>query len=330
MRNIIGVHYGSKTAHPANEAWMRAVGVRIFVPFNFFTSQFMYKLGSLNQLFGLVYSLFIPKADTYFLTSTGCAITVILKKKLFGSKIVTINSDTFYRDLRNARGIRKLYMRWLAWHIDGMVSTSYMMKKLADPYIQSPHKMVYPYCDVKKFSKIKSKYQSADICSIGTGITTKGTDILFEVFAHYKKKFPKSKLYVCGSREWIKHLKAPKDVVLPGLVDPKSYLAKSGIYINTSRHESFGVNIVEAMCSGFAPLVTDRCGTAEIVQKIDPKLVTSLDPKEIAMKAVTLQKNIMRKKELGKKAKKLGIQFTKEKSIKGFKKAFDEIMRRTG
>jgi len=312
--------------HPVNESWMRAVGTTQFRPFNFFPSSFMRKFSWGNQLFGFLYSFFIPSARTYLLTSTGCAISVIFKKKLLGSKIIAINSDTFYRDLRAAKGIRKWYMLWLAKHIDGMVSSSYMMKRLARPFISCPHAVVYPFCDVKKFSKLRCSPKSFHICSIGTGINTKGTDILFEVFAHYKKVFPQSKLYVCGNKDTINHIKAPKDTVLPGQCDPGPYLAKSGIYINTSRHESFGVNIIEAMLAGYAPLVTNRCGVAEILKKIEPMLITSLDPKEIAKKAIALQKNLKKKTALGKKAKKIALRFTKERSVKEFRSAFNQVM----
>jgi len=314
--------------HPANEAWMRAVGTNQFRPFNFFSSSFMRKFSLGNQLFGFLYSFFIPSAKMYLLTSTGCAISVLFKKKILGSTVIAINSDTFYRDLRAAKGIRKWYMLWLAKHIDGMVSSSYMMERLARPFISCPHEVVYPFCDVKKFSKVKPNYRSSHICSIGTGINTKGTDILFDAFEIYQKKFPESKLYVCGPQHPIKHLLVPKNTVLPGRVDPARFLSKSGIYINTSRHESFGVNIIEAMCAGLPTLVTDRCGAAEFLRKVDPWLVTSLDPKEIAQKAISLQKNVRKKIMLGKKARKMGIKFTKKRSVEEFKTAFRKIMKK--
>jgi len=96
--------------------------------------------------------------------------------------------------------------------------------------------------------------------------------------------------------------------------------------MNTARIEPFGVNIVEAMCAGLAPLVSKHCGAAELVRKVDPWLVTSLDPKKIAQKAAALQKGD-KKKRLGKKARKVGMQYTKEKSIREFKKAYTALLR---
>ena len=301
-------------------------GIKRSVPFNFFTSQKAYRLGSLNQLFGLIYSFFIPTARTYILTSSGCMITVVLKKKIFKSKVISLNSDTFFRDLAKAKWFRRRYQLWLIKHIDGMISTSYMMKRLASKFIDVPHEVVYPFCDIKKFSRIKPNYSNVNICSIGTGIATKGIDILYEAFEIYNTSFPKSKLYVCGYKDYISHLKKQNNTVLTGFADPVVYLAKSGFYINTSRHESFGVNIIEAMCAGLPTLVTNRCGAVETVRKIDPWLVTSLDPKEIARKAIALQKNTKKKRLFGRKGKKIAKAFTKEKSVREFKKAFSRML----
>jgi len=328
MHKILGIRFGGLEAHWIHEIWFKELGVKRSVPFNFFTSRKAYRLGSLNQLFGLIYSFFIPTARTYLLTSAGCMITVVLKKKIFKNKVISINSDTFFRDLAKAKGFRRRYQLWLIKHIDGMISTSYMMERLAAKFIDVPHEVVYPFCDIKKFSKIKPNYNSLNICSIGTGIATKGTDILYEVFDIYNKSFPTSKLYVCGHKDYISHLKKHNNAVLTGFADPGPYLAKSGVYINTSRHESFGVNIIEAMCAGLPTLVTDRCGAAEFVRKVDPWLVTSLDPKEIAQKAISLQKNVRKKIMLGKKVRKKGIKFTKKKSVEEFKIAFRKIMKK--
>ncbi|MFQ5620452.1 MAG: glycosyltransferase family 4 protein [Candidatus Nanoarchaeia archaeon] len=323
MEKIIGIRYGRVRAHPCNREWFAAVGVKMTYPFNIFTDPWVYKLGPLNQLFGFLYSLIIPRAETYLLTSTGCVSAVWLKKKLHGSKIIAVNSDTFYRDLRKARGLKRVYMNWLAKNVDGIVSTSHLMKGLVD--LNVPHEVVYPYCDVKRFSSVKPDYKSGNICSIGTGVRTKGTDILYEVYAMYKKKFSSSKLFVLGEKRMIAHMKHPEGTVLPGKVDPRSYLSKSSIYINTSRHESFGVNIVEAMCAGFVPLVTDRCGAAELVREVDPSLVTSLDSSEIAKKAVALQRNSAKRKKLGAKAKKVARRCTKGWSVRNFKNAFSLV-----
>lgn len=328
MEEKIGIRYGGPAAHQVNEAWFRSVGVKKVYPFNFFTSRWMYRLHGLNQIIGFIHSLFIPRANIYLLTSPGSAIAAIMKKKMFGAKIISFNSDTFFTDLGKAKGLRKLYMNWIIKHLDGMISTSYLMKRLAEKYVAIPHEVVYPYCDVKKYVKVTSDYKSSNICTIGTGINTKGTDIMYKVFERFNKKFPKSKLYVCGHKDYIAHLKKPNNTVLTGVVDPAAYLAISGVYINTSRHESFGVNIVEAMCAGFAPLVTNKCGAAEIVEKVDKELVTSLDPKEIAQKAISLQKNVRKKIMLGKKARKMGIKFTKKRSVEEFKIAFRKIMKK--
>ena len=324
---IIGLRLGGKGAHPVHESWFSEAGVEKSFPFAFFRSKKMVGAGVLNQFIGLLYSIFIPRADVYFLTGIGCAITAVPKKILFGSKIITINSDTFFTDLGKATGLKKAYMLWLLKYIDGMISTSHLMRKKAKRFIRVPHEVVYPFCDVKRFGKVKPDYKGSNLCSVATARYSKGADILRDVFLLYRKRFPKSQLFVLGSGDASGILRKEKGIFNPDYADPRKYFAKSSIYINTARIEPFGVNIIEAMCAGLPPVVSKECGAAEIVRKVDPGLVTSLDPKEIARKTIALQKNLKKKRALGKKARAVGREYSKDKSMKSFRQAFENFFK---
>jgi len=325
---IIGVLFGSREVpHIIHDTWFRSIGLDTTTSYTIFELRRLFpSLSKVSHLLGYVRSIFMPKADVYVLTSLGALPAVILKKKLFGSKVVSINSDTFFTDLNKSKGLQKAYMKWLVKHVDVIISTSPWVRDIGKKYTKAVQKVVYPFCDVRKFTKVKPNYKVPHICTIGTGINTKGTDILFDAFRVYQKKFPESKLYVCGELKKIAHLEKPKNAILLGVVNPAPYLGKSSIYINASRHESFGVNIIEAMAAGLPPLVTTHCGAAALVKEVDPWLVTSLDAQEIARKAIALQKNIVKKKRLGKKAKQIALRLTKERSIKEFKKTFYSVI----
>lgn len=326
---IIAIPFGTHKAHPVNQEWFKSVGVTKSKSFTGFNSRkIVTKYPFISQILGFIHSILMPKADVYLLTSVASVISVVLNKKLFGSKIITVNSDTFYKDLKNARGIRKLYMKWLVKHVDAIISTSNMMKNISSKFTNVPNEVVYPFCNVEKFEKNKYNANSINICSIGLGISTKGTDILYKVFDNVKRKISNSKLYALGDLIFIKNIKKPKDCINPGVVDPLKYICDSGVYVNTSRHESFGVNIIEAMCAGLPVIATKNCGASELISPHYPELITSLDPIEISEKIISLLNKKEKKKKIGKHLKKIGKEFTKEKSISDFKNTFYTLLKK--
>jgi glycosyltransferase involved in cell wall biosynthesis len=312
-------------AHDVNEAWFASIDVHKSYPFNISTSRkLLSKLGGLNQILGFLHSLFIPNAKLYLLTSTGCSCAVILKKIFLKSKIIAINSDTFFTDLENAKGIKRFYMSWLLKHIDAIISTSEMMKNLSEKHTKVPNKVVYPFCEAERFTKVNPKH-TQNICSIGIGTNTKGTDILLDAFRDINKKIPNAKLIVCGNKDSLKGMNIPDNCIFPGIVDPAPHLENSGLYINASRHESFGVNILEAMNAGIPAIVSNRCGAAELIEQIDSSLIVEPSAKEIAKKSIALLKNPEQRIVLGKKSRKIAKKYSKTKSVASFKKIFTEL-----
>jgi len=92
---IIAIPYGTTKAHPANESWFKAVKVTKNISFLGFDAPWVRKMGPLvSQAVSFISSIFMPKADIYLLTSAGCIPAAILKKKLFKSKVITVNSTS--------------------------------------------------------------------------------------------------------------------------------------------------------------------------------------------------------------------------------------------
>jgi len=124
-------------------------------------------------------------------------------------------------------------------------------------------------------------------------------------------------------------LRKEPGIVNPDWGNPAAYFNKCGLYINLSRIEPFGVNIIEAMCAGLPVLVSKHCGAAEIMKQVDPSLITSLDAKTALHKAIALQKNAVKKKAMGVKLRKIAKTMTKEKSVHEFKEAFERILKKS-
>lgn len=324
MKKVIIIAFsGSGKGHFIHREWYKVINARV-VPY---VPKQLLKISKKFSLFGhiiaIINSLFLPKADIYLLDGIGAITATFFKPKK--SKIISINSDTFFRDLKKMNPIQRMISLFLIRKINGFISTSYMMKNLAEKYTDAPNEVVYPFIDIKAFTAIKTKLKSKNICAIGMG-SAKGTKRLLEVFKKYKKVYPDSKLFILG--QWPKGDTKPpkkiKSVEYPGFANPVTYLKKCGVYINASTHESFGANILEAMAAGIPPIITQNCGAREIVEKIDPELIAKADVEDIYKKTIKLilNKNLL---NLSKKARKLAKGFSIEKSKKDFKKTFNEL-----
>lgn len=306
-----------KEPHHIHKAWLNSIGIKKFHNFTIFDFRKIHpSLGALNQITGFMKSLFIPKADVYILTGIGALPAVILNKILHDSKIITINSDTFFTDYNKSTGFKRKYMTWLISYLDGMISSSNWVKNISP--LDIPSKVVYPYCDYKRFSKVKPNYKSNNVICVGTGINTKGTDIAINEFSNYTKK---GSLFICGHIKPIKSLKIPKRVYLLGRIKPEPTMGDSSIFLNASRHEAFGVNILEGMSAGLPTIVTENCGAKELVDK---RLVVK--EKDIGKKILELQSNKALRIKLGKKSKILAKAYSKKKSLDYFKKAVKDIL----
>ncbi len=321
-KKIIALGFSiSGKGHFIHREWFKAVDALVvpYVPQTLLP--FVKRFPLIGAVISLCHSFFLPKADVYILDGIGAVTSVLFKRGI----VIAINSDPFFRNLPMMSFLKRKIVQLFIKRIDGYISTSTMMYDLAQHYTKKPNKIVYPFIDVKKYSALKPNLQSIDVCSVGMG-TAKGTNRVIEAFKLYKRKYPEAKLYVLGI--WPKgdpqKMIIYKDVITPRFVDPATYFEKCGLVVNGSFHESFGANIIESMCAGIPPLVTEHCGAKEFIE--DKYLITTLDPKDIYKKMVVLHNN-KKAYMLSKKYRKIGQQFTKQKSLRDFKKGIEMILK---
>jgi glycosyltransferase involved in cell wall biosynthesis len=310
--------------HNAHRAWIKLIqpeAVTSFIPDFISTKKF--GTGLIGQMLSFMKGLVVPSAEAYILEGIASLPSVAFKK---GKKIV-INSDTFVRQLATMSGLRRTYALWLMNKADGFISTSDMMKDMTEEYSNKPNEVVYPGADLKAFEKIRPDLKSGNICSVGLSVFPKGTDILVESFDAYRKKYPNTTLFVLGEDPYRKKIQGKENIVAPGRTDPKQYLSQSTICMNTSRHDSFGINIIEAMAAGVIPIVSENCGAKTFVNRIDKRLVAPLDADVFAQRAEWVVKS-SKLSEYSKKARQVAKEFEKESSPAKFKNAVDSILRK--
>ena len=281
----------------------------------------------LHQALGYICSLcrFVPKADVYLITAPDCLASLAFRKKNF--KVILINDGPFFYILeREKNQFKRKYMLHLLNQVDGIISPTEMMKKQAEPFTKGiPNEVVPLFVDTNRYGKIKADLSSPNVSCFARPYFLKGTDILVKAFKLIKKEYKEANLYVGGKGPMIKKFRDVPGVHMPGFCKPEKYLSKSGLYINAARLEPFGVNILEAMCAGIPPIVSENCGAKEIVAKVDPSLIVKCNPNAIAKRAIGLHES-RDKEELGKKCRKIAMKYTRKRTIRMARKAFRKML----
>ena len=278
----------------------------------------------ITQFFSVLSALYTPRADTYFLEGFNCIIPAWLHKRK-GTKIIMINSDTTFIVSKDWRGIKQWLFRKLLPSVDGMISTSTYIKEIADKAHKVPNYVVNPYVGAKFFN-VKSRGGN-NLIQIGGLRDGKGTDLLLKTFDLVRKKLH-NKLICAGPVLEKQYAKAYQDnhITVTGWTDkPEIFLAQAGYYVNLSRHDSFGVSVLEAMAAGVIPIVSEQCGAKDVVRQLDTGLIVPLDPKRAAQAILSLEKNPKKKQELSVKGRILAKTYTREKCMKQFLLAFTKL-----
>ncbi len=265
----------------------------------------------------IIKGFFLPRADVYLVESLSCVPAVYFKK----GKVIMINDDiVFY--LLQEKGFKQKFMKFFLKRVDAIISSSNLVQNYAKKFTKVPNKIVYPFVDTKKYIK-KANIKSKNICFSGVIEKQKRPDLIIE--AH--KKVGEGKIVFIGKQGEFKVPKNDNIIVTGWTSNPENYLQNCGIYINPAEREAFGMAVMEAMIMGIPPLVSNKCGVAEIVKKVDKRLIVELDSDDIAKKISWLNSDIKEKQNISKKCIKVAMQYNEKKSQQNFKKTFMEILR---
>ncbi|MBN2421492.1 glycosyltransferase [Candidatus Woesearchaeota archaeon] len=325
--NVQGISFFIKP-HPIHEAWMKSVSSRKTLPYVPKFLLWTKKFPIASQLISLVSGIFnAPFAGVFVVEGVGTVPFVFFRP----GKVVCINSDTFFYNLEHSSWLVRTYSKLLLKRIDGFISTSSMMQIQQAKYANKPSQVVYPFMEKQKLFKMHPKFENNNICNIAGMRYTKGTDILVDVFKKYKQIHKNAQLFSLGweggdiKTDW-KNKVEEAGGIAPGFVPSEEYYKESSIYINPARHEPFGVNVIEAMAAGIPPLVSEHCGSSDVVKKVSKELIIPLKSDEIVKKIVWLKSNKERYLKLSKRCKIEAKKLSKKESVKDFKIKFANVL----
>ena len=318
----------SGTAHVIHQAWANAIESRIvrYLP------RWMLLIARKSPLLQIIccaaYAPFLPSADVYFLDGIAATPMLFFRKP---KKVICINSDTFFRDIEKKPGFLKKFYLFPLRRVDGFISTSNMMVKLASKYFSVPNEVVYPFVDMSQFGSISAPKDTHNIIAISGMDNSKASDIAVDAFEIVKKVFPDAKLLLVAEEEsvhkkrsYYKKLKS-LNIEIKGYCDMSKLFGSYSVLLNSSRHDSFGATIIEAMAAGLIPVITKNCGAKEIVKTIEPNFIRDVDAKDLAKGIIDVFR-IKDKKKIIAKLKFASRKYTKERSCQAFKTAFAKVI----
>ena len=266
----------------------------------------------------------IPKSDVLLLESLYCLpFAKRYKQKINPQcKIISIIADTSFWEEKLSI-FRKIYYRLYIDCVDGLIAVSERIKKDILDYIDKPVEVVRPFF-VSKFKKEKLSFEKK-ILFIGNEVKEKGFLKLIKAM----ELLSDFELFLVG--DCYKAINDIRDnsIHIEGRVTSlKRYFDKCTYYVHPADFDPCPVSVFEAMHAGLIPVISKDTGQSEIFNKGLKKLILE-DNKPITIAKKIIEINDLHNQEklkLIRECKKLSIDYTREKSVKRFKRAFLKLL----
>ncbi|OGC80276.1 hypothetical protein A2943_00160 [Candidatus Adlerbacteria bacterium RIFCSPLOWO2_01_FULL_51_16] len=171
-----------------------------------------------------------------------------------------------HTDLSAQPFVRRVLAQIVLRRADSVRVVSERIKKQVESMsIKVPVRVLPVFVDVSRFQNIaRQPHDTKTILWIGRFEPEKDPMYAIEVFEKIRETLD-AKLVMLGSGSTEKKLRERAQglpIEFPGWQDPALYLATADVVLSTSKHESYGVSIVEALAAG-VPVVSPDVGIAK-------------------------------------------------------------------
>lgn len=171
-----------------------------------------------------------------------------------------------HTDLRRQPLLRRALARFVLKHSDSVRAVSEdIANQMERIGIRAPVTILPIFIDVEKYcALVRQPHTDKTILWMGRFEDEKDPLLAIEILKSVRRAGVDAKLIMLGAGS-MKHalLERAHDlpVEFPGWQDPRVYLQTADVVLSTSRHESWGASIIEALAAG-VPVVTPDVGVA--------------------------------------------------------------------
>jgi glycosyltransferase involved in cell wall biosynthesis len=266
----------------------------------------------------------IPKCDFILCEGTSTDLFAGSIYKCFHpkTKIICIVADPKIPIMKTLPFFDKFTLQWSLEKADLLLPISKMMLNYIPKEYKKKCRIFNPGAEVEKYLKYKTELKTKNLVFIGLLSKHKGIDIMINYFSKIKADLNNSKLFVIGDGPLSKLDKKDDQIVFLGRKKSPviEYHKYASIYVNLARIEPAGLGLIEAMCMGLVPIVSEGVGYKEVVEKISKELIVKNDKEfEIIVKKLLKNKSLMR--TYSNKSIKIAKKYNEENSIQQFKEA---------
>lgn len=264
----------------------------------------------------------------------GKVLALVFRKAILRRKFTHIvrANDRFF-NFGSFPWYQRFILRLLTRYIDGVIAISDMNEKDIRKNTNLPVRKVNTFVKDDSYLQIQPNLSARNIVTIGTDYPRKGNDILVEVDKKLREYGYRGETFVVGRKkivpEFIKqYSRNQPHFHLTGFVeDLKEYLAKGCFYVHPARFDAAACSVVEAMAAGLIPIVSERTGNKEVVNRVDPGLVLENTPKNFYRKLSDLMElDEPELRILSDRAKEVASAYTFDKIKEDFKGAMLGLM----
>lgn len=105
------------------------------------------------------------------------------------------------------------------------------------------------------------------------------------------------------------------------------FLKQGSLYLHCGRGDAWAISVMEAMCGGLVPLVSEWTGAKEVVAQVSPELIVPLDPAVIAERILWyFGLGIEERQRLSLRCREVASAYTEERAVRHFVETFDRML----
>jgi glycosyltransferase involved in cell wall biosynthesis len=171
-----------------------------------------------------------------------------------------------HTDFSTYSGFRHILAQIVLRHADSFRVVSQKIGEQIKKYAHGQIHILPIYIDLERFRQVmREQHEQKTILWIGRFEREKDPLAAIEILKNVRHDIPDARLVMLGSGSLLPKLERASQglpVLFAGWHEPLEYLKTADVVVSTSKHESFGASIVEALAAG-VPVVAPDVGIAK-------------------------------------------------------------------